>query len=60
MRRAAYRKGYMKGAKTDPEENTINAPMANKMMTSGISHHFFSCLRNSQNSLHNCHMTSDL
>jgi hypothetical protein len=50
-------KGYMNGASTDPEEKMINAPSSKSTATKGMSHHFFSCLRNSKNSLHNCHMT---
>jgi hypothetical protein len=49
--------GYMKGASTEPEENTISAPSASRMTTSGISHHFFSCFKKSRNSLSNRHMS---
>jgi len=53
---ATHRNGYMNGAKTDPEENTIRAPKISNTKTSGMSHHFFSCRKNSRNSLQSCHM----
>ena len=42
--------GYMNGARALEEENTINAPSNSSMITSGQSHHFFSCFRNCTNS----------
>jgi hypothetical protein len=60
MRTGDHMKGYISGAKTDPEEKTIKAPSASKITTKGISHHFFSCFKNNRNSLPSCHMTRAL
>jgi len=50
--------GYIRGASTELALKMMMAPSASRRMTSGINHHFFSCRRNSRNSLHNCHMPS--
>jgi hypothetical protein len=55
-----HMKGYNRGAKTDPDEKTINAPKASRITTKGISHHFFSCFKNNRNSLPSCHMLNAL
>ena len=44
--------GYMNGANTELELNRINPASNSKIRISGTSHHFFSCLRKSSNSLH--------
>src|SRR5690242_16887116 len=51
--------GYMNGARTELPLKTITAARSRRITTRGISHHFFSCLRNDRNSLQSCHM-SDL
>ncbi len=48
--------GYINGASTDPLVKTITADKSNNITTSGTSHHFFSCRRNSRNSLKSCHI----
>ena len=40
----------MNGAKTEPSVRTNNAPNITKNMIIGTNHHFFRCLKNSQNS----------
>ena len=56
---AGHMNGYINGARTELELKIIMAPsMSNKMM-SGISHHFFSCLRKSRNSLASRNMMHD-
>lgn len=51
-----YMNGYMKGANAELELNTTRAPSSKSTPTTGRSHHFFSRLRNTTNSLNACHM----
>src|SRR5437867_5107383 len=56
-RMAAYMKGYIKGASTEPELKMMIAPRTSSKMISGTSHHFFSWRRNRKNSLTSCHIS---
>jgi hypothetical protein len=49
-------KGYNAQAIPELEPKIRKAPSASSTTTNGISHHFFSCLRNCRNSLKICHM----
>jgi hypothetical protein len=53
---AGYISGYMKGARTEPDEKTTSAPKTSNKTTKGTSHQRFSCRRNNKNSLKICHM----
>jgi hypothetical protein len=50
--------GYMNGASTEPELNTISAASNNNTITSGTNHHFFSCHKKPRNSRNNRHMNA--
>jgi hypothetical protein len=41
----------------DVDVNTITAPIASNITTSGNSHHFFSCRRKTKNSFSTCHIS---
>src|SRR5437867_3273675 len=56
-RMAAYMKGYIKGASTEPELKMMIAPRMSSITISGTSHHFFSWRRNRKNSLTSCHIS---
>src|SRR6184192_2305863 len=55
-----YMNGYMNGAKNGLEPKMSKTPMTNKRTMSGMSHHFFSCRRNSRNSLASRNMINRL
>src|ERR1041385_4381441 len=54
--RRIYMNGYMNGASTEEEPKTINKVRTISTTTSGTSHHFFSCFRNSRSSLQSRHI----
>lgn len=48
--------GYMNGARTELDPKIMIAARSTSRSTSGMSHHFFSRLRNTRNSLSKSHI----